>query len=77
MGPILQHEISLSETKLMCGIGRDDAFTHNECNPARQKLDLKDEDNLLNTFQSSKLFSIDASPDLHNIATQDMATKII
>jgi len=27
----------VSETKLVYGISRDDAFTHNECSPARKK----------------------------------------
>lgn len=65
----------VSATKVVYRIERGDAFTCNESNPARQKIDLKDEDNLLNIFQSFNLFSADTSPDLRNIATKDIVTK--
>ena len=67
----------VSETKLVYGIGRDDAFTHNEFNPVKKKLDLKDEDNLLNAFQSFKLFSFVDNPQLQKLATKDIVTKNI
>lgn len=45
--------------------------------PPEKKIDLKDEDNLLNTLQYFKLFSNDTSPELQNIATKDYVTKNI
>ena len=44
---------------------------YNECNPARQRPDLKDENSLLRTLQASKLLFSDEVPrELQNIATK-------
>lgn len=66
-----------SETKSVYGIGQDDSFTHNENNLARQKVDLKDEDNILNKLQSLHLFSDDLGLELHNIVTRDIMPQNI
>lgn len=66
-----------SETKLIYGIGRNDSFTHNECNKARQKLDLKDEDSLVRILEAFNVFCDNASQHLQNIATKDIVTEDI
>lgn len=54
-----------------------EAPVHNESTRGRQMLDSKDEDNLVTTPTSLKLFSVDPSVVLQNIVTRDLATQDI
>ena len=54
-----------------------DEYSHNESGKGRQTQDSHDEDNLLTTLKSFKLFSDEACDDLQNMATKDIVTKDI
>ena len=54
-----------------------DEYSHNESGKGRQTQDNHDEDNLLTTLKSFKLFSDEACDDLQNMATKDIVTKDI
>ena len=54
-----------------------DEYSHNESGKGRQTQDSRDEDNILTTLKSFKLFSDEACDDLQNMATKDIVTKDI
>ena len=54
-----------------------DEYSHNKSGKGRQTQDSRDEDNLLTTLKSFKLFSHEACDDLQNMATKDIVTKDI
>lgn len=66
-----------NETRAVYHLDSDDEYSHNESGKGRQTQDSRDEDNLLTTLKSFKLFSDEACQDLQNMATKDIVTKDI
>ena len=64
------------DTKVAFGLERDE-YIHNESTKGRIKLDLKDEDALVNVLQTFGVFSTGLSETLQNIANKDVATEDI
>ncbi|KAL8561352.1 hypothetical protein ACOMHN_040430 [Nucella lapillus] len=65
------------ETRAAFAVGSSDDIVHNETTRSRMKQDTKDEDKLLTTLKSFKLFSSDMPHSLQNIANKDLVTEAI
>lgn len=65
------------ETRAAFAVGSSDDSVHNETTRSRMKQDTKDEDKLLTTLKSFKLFSSDMPHSLQNIANTDLVTEAI
>ncbi|KAL8582352.1 hypothetical protein ACOMHN_037109 [Nucella lapillus] len=65
------------ETRAAFAVGSSDDIVHNETTRSRMKQGTKDEDKLLTTLKSFKLFSSDMPHSLQNIANKDLVTEAI